>query len=54
MGIFDFVEKIVEKTVETAISLPSVPIKAAKGLEKGTKKGIKEIEDSINRLLYDD
>ncbi len=51
MGIFDIFEDVVEKTAETIASIPSVPARFLSGVEKGTKKGIEEVEKAWEELF---
>ncbi len=51
MGIFDIFEDVVEKTSETIASIPSVPARFLNGVEKGTKKGIEEVEKAWKKLF---
>lgn len=51
MGIFDIFEDIVEKTAETITSIPSAPARFLNGVEKGTKKGIEEVEKAWEELF---
>ncbi|KKL25626.1 hypothetical protein LCGC14_2403430 [marine sediment metagenome] len=51
MGIFNIFEDIVEKTAETITSIPSVPARFLNGVEKGTKKGIEEVEKAWEELF---
>jgi len=48
MGIFDIFEDIVEKTVETVVRLPEIPVRTIKGTVEGIDKGIDKISESFD------
>ena len=48
MGIFDFIEDVVEGAVETVVRLPEIPIRTVKGVIKGVEKGVEKIGDSFD------
>lgn len=48
MGIFDFIEDVVEGAVETVVRLPEIPIRTVKGVVKGIKEGVDKVIDSFD------
>jgi len=51
MGIFDILETIVEKTAETVIEIPAIPLKIARGTVKGSRKAMSKISDDYEDLV---
>lgn len=58
MGLLDFISdpigsivklpgEILEKTAETIVRLPEIPIGVVKGLAKGVEKGLKKLDSQL-------
>ena len=48
MGLLDIIEKITEKTVETVVRLPEVPIRITKGIIHGVEEGLDKIGKALD------